>query len=100
MLAGPLCYRLGQRLERAVARASAIAVTASRPVLGEGVRNTFWLRQFQRIAQNLVFQGLLAEQSLQSGCRVLQRCNAQYLEAGTHFFSGPPTAYRWRKAAR
>jgi hypothetical protein len=75
-------------------RVSAIVFTACRPH-GRGraqqpffwLRQVqlFWLRQVQRVAQDLVFEGFLAEQPLQFAHLVLQ---CSIFGGGHHFLAG------------
>src|SRR5205085_8654280 len=51
----------------------------------------FWLRQFERVAQYLVFQGLLAEQPLQLAHLVLQ---GSVFGGGHYLLAGPDRRQR------
>src|SRR5215470_16647655 len=74
------------RLERATPRASARLFTACRPEPARASATAvFWLRQIERLAQDLVLQGLLAEQPLQFANLMLQ---GPIFGSRYHFFTG------------
>jgi hypothetical protein len=79
-------------LERATPSVSEIAFTACPLERARRAQQPFfWLHQIERLAQDLVFEGLLAEQPLQFANLMLQ---CPVFGGGHHFLAGPNSRQR------
>jgi hypothetical protein len=87
-LPGPIRRRLRGRLERATPERIGNRLPGVPSRAGEGERSSrfFWPHQVQRLAQDLVLEGFLAEQPLQFAHLVLQ---SPVFGGGHHFLAGP-----------